>query len=213
MTSLPLRSQRRWSGPGTTIPANLRAGCGTLTTVDVVLAETRARSTCVLDTSYRLGSTLTSMTTRSVLAAQRRHNYPLSTLLEVHACAECGIIHGIPKDFLDYRRQDGQPFYCPNGHSLSYHETEEDRQRKRAQAAERRAAAATDTADRWRANAETERRSAIAYKGHLTRARKRIANGVCPVPGCKRSGFDRVMAHIASQHADWLHQHPEVQKP
>lgn len=136
--------------------------------------------------------------------------YGTQTTIEVQACVSCSILWGAPEAFFDNRRKDGKSFYCPNGHSLSYHETETDRQRNRADALDRRLRSAQDTADRWRDNAERERRSAIAYKGHLTRVRKRIANGVCPVPGCKRSGFTKVMAHIETCHPEWLHEHPEV---
>ena len=136
--------------------------------------------------------------------------YGTMTEIEVIDCARCSILFGVPQAFADKRREDGAGFYCPNGHSLGWHETEEDRLRKRAELLDRRLRSAQDTADRWRENAERERRSAIAYKGHLTRIRKRIVNGVCPVPGCKRSGFTKVMAHIASQHPDWLHDHPEI---
>lgn len=143
----------------------------------------------------------------NVIAVNRQHVYPHTTCLEVHECGKCGIIWGCPEDYLDARRRDGQTFYCPNGHGRVFRETDLDRERKRATQLERQLASSRDTADRWKQNAERERRSAIAYKGHLTRIRNRIANGVCPVPGCKRSGFTRVMAHIASQHPDWLHDH------
>lgn len=146
----------------------------------------------------------------AVIAANRQHVYPLTTHLEVHECGKCGIIWGCPEDYLDARRRDGQTFYCPNGHGRVFRETDLDRERKRTAQLERRLSAERDTAERYRDNWERERRSAIAYKGHLTRIRKRIANGVCPVPGCKRSGFTRVLSHIASQHPDWLHDHPEI---
>lgn len=137
--------------------------------------------------------------------------YGPSVDLVVVSCPECGIVHAIPKDFRDAIAAAGRPshYYCPNGHDLGWSESEADRQRKRAEQLQRRLSSQEDTARRWQANAEAERRSAIAYKGHLTRMRRRISNGVCPVPGCKRSGFERVMAHIASQHPDWLHEHQD----
>lgn len=146
-----------------------------------------------------------------VIAVERSHTYPLTVRLEVMECPACGIVYGIPEDFADdLRRQGPAHYYCPNGHDLGWNEGEADRQRKRAERAERAASAANDTARRWRANAEAERRTAIALKGHLTRMRKRIANGVCPVPGCKRSGFAQVMSHIETVHPAWLDAHPEV---
>ncbi len=146
----------------------------------------------------------------TVIVTNQRHTYGVNVTLIVWECPSCGIVYGIPEDFANACRESGRRYCCPNGHHLGWNETETDRQRKRAEAAERRAAAASDTADRWRTNAETQRRTAVALKGHLTRMRKRIANGVCPVPGCKRSGFEKVMSHIASQHKDWLAEHPEI---
>lgn len=138
------------------------------------------------------------------------YTYATRTSLEFIDCASCGIVFGAPEEFLDRRRKDGRSFYCPNGHTLSWHETEADRERKARERAERRADNLERNVQWERERAENARRSAIAYKGHLTRIRRRIANGVCPVPGCKRSGFTRVLAHIASQHPDWLHDHPEI---
>lgn len=141
---------------------------------------------------------------------ERNATYGEVVTLVVWECPSCGIVYGIPKSFADACRSSGQRYWCPNGHHLGWNETDADRERKRAEQAERRASSAEDTARRWRENAGQERRSAIAYKGHLTRLRTRIANGVCPVPGCKRSGFSQVMRHIASAHPDWLHDHPEL---
>lgn len=66
-------------------------------------------------------------------------NRRVSTVLNTRAtvtlfivdCANCGIIFGIPDDFDDRRREDGGSFYCPNGHTISYHESESTKQKKR----------------------------------------------------------------------------------
>lgn len=146
-----------------------------------------------------------------VIAVKRNHIYPLTVRLEVMTCPACGIVYGIPEDFADALRRNGRPdhYYCPNGHDLGWSESEADRQRRRAEQAERHLRGAQDTADRWRENAERERRSAIALRGHLTRWRKRVANGVCPVAGCHRH-FPNVQAHVASEHPAWMDDHPEV---
>lgn len=123
----------------------------------------------------------------------------------------CGIAHAIPDDLDSWADQSASNVvYCPLGHKWVRRETAVARERKEREQLQRRLDAERDTSRRWRDRAEAERRSAIAYKGHLTRIRRRIANGVCPVPGCKRSGFSRVLSHIASQHPDWLHDHPEI---
>jgi hypothetical protein len=45
------------------------------------------------------------------------------TDLEVTVCT-CGVLFAAPQKLLDTRRFDGQSFYCPNGHSLSFKGTE-----------------------------------------------------------------------------------------
>jgi hypothetical protein len=139
--------------------------------------------------------------------ARPGYDYTVDTELSVRTCPVCSILYAIPTRLSDRCRERGESWYCPNGHSLHFIETDLDRERKARERLERQLANERNRGDRWRDRAEHERRSAIAYKGHLTRIRRRIANGICPVPGCKRSGFQRVMAHIASQHPDWLHDH------
>lgn len=146
----------------------------------------------------------------SVITVNRQNTYGITVRLAVWECPACGVVYGIPEALADACRADGSKYYCPNGHSLGWQESDAERERKRADVLQRRLDSSQDTANRYREKAEQERRTAIALRGHLTRIRRRIANGVCPVPGCKRSGFKQVMAHIASQHADWLHEHPDV---
>lgn len=69
-------------------------------------------------------------------------------------------------------------------------QSELERTRKQLERAETRERAARD-------QAEAAERSAIAYKGHATRLRKRAAAGVCPC--CTRS-FQNLQRHMASQH-------------
>lgn len=132
--------------------------------------------------------------------------------LYVFSCPNCGIIFGVPDEWDDWRRADHGSIYCPNGHSCSYSgptkaEKDAKAQRERAEAAERQAARLGALLDQETAALQSERHRARALKGHMTRMRNRIANGVCPVPGCKRVGFSNVMRHIASQHPDWHHEH------
>lgn len=49
-------------------------------------------------------------------------------------CANCGIIFQVPTGWRDSRYQNGQQFWCPNGHVLIWHETDADRARKAAEA-------------------------------------------------------------------------------
>ncbi len=136
----------------------------------------------------------------TVRTFQRQHTYRVEVEMIVWECPNCGIVHGIPRSFADECRKDGTRYYCPNGHSLGWHDTDLDRERKRGDRMQSRAVAAERSSERNRQLAEFERRSAAAHKGHMTRLRNRIANGVCPC--CSRS-FTNVARHIASQHPDY----------
>ena len=43
-------------------------------------------------------------------------------------------------------------------------------------------------------------RSAAAYKGHLTRVKRRVGNGVCPC--CNRT-FKNLADHMTTKHPDY----------
>lgn len=123
-------------------------------------------------------------------------------------CCNCGIPFAFNEDFERRRREDHRYFYCPNGHSQHYTgpSDAEKRARDLASKLERKEAEAERERE-WRRQAEEraekEKRRRAALKAVVTKQKKRIANGVCPVPKCKRSGFDDVMNHIATCHPDW----------
>lgn len=128
----------------------------------------------------------------------------------------CGIRLAIPEDLHAMARRKGTAVFCPLGHEFVYGDTEIDRLKREAKEAKERAAlharqavfARTSRDAAWD-QARAAERSAAAYKGHATRLRNRIANGVCPVAGCRRH-FDNVQAHIEGQHPEWAAEHPEV---
>lgn len=130
--------------------------------------------------------------------------------LRVEDCPNCGVLYGFTTDFEQRRRNDGKSWHCPNGHTISYSTTEVDRQRKRAERAEREAEYARASRDSWRDQAQAAERSRIATKGHLTRLRRRIAAGVCPC--CQRT-FSNVHRHIKGQHPEWAAEHAEAMQP
>lgn len=117
-------------------------------------------------------------------------------------CCSCGVLFGMESGFDKQRRDDHKSWYCPNGHSQFYNGKSE-AEKLREQLAAARSLAEREANRRRNAehNAEADRRSAAAYKGHATRIRNRIANGVCPA-GCNRH-FTNVQRHIATQHPDF----------
>jgi hypothetical protein len=134
-----------------------------------------------------------------VTAAVRGATITYTGRLVVEECCECHITFAMPADF-QRRCSDAGPamsFYCPAGHKQHYTASETAQlkyklteARKRADRAETRERAARDQAD-------AAERSARAYKGHLTRTRKRIGNGTCP---CCNRHFANVERHMHSQH-------------
>jgi hypothetical protein len=140
-------------------------------------------------------------------------NFTDTLIVETCCQAACGVTFGIQRDHQRRLRQTHDTFYCPNGHGQHYTgQTDAEREKSRREAAERQTRYARAARDAALDQAEAAERTARAYKGHVTRLRNRIANGVCPVPGCRRS-FVNVRAHITGQHADWAHEHEEALQP
>lgn len=126
------------------------------------------------------------------------HTYTLTP----QTCCNCGVLFAMEYWRTKRLQENHQTFYCPNGHGQSYTgPTEADRLKGQLEAARSLAVREADRRREAEARTEAERRSSAAYKGHVTRIRNRIANGVCPA-GCNRH-FDNVERHIASKHPDF----------
>lgn len=122
----------------------------------------------------------------------------------------CGIQLALPSSLYRKMQADSHVHaFCPVGHRFVYSHNEADQQRERAEIAESRLRAERAAHTATRDQAAAAHRSAIAYKGHVTRLRNRIANGVCPLAGCHRH-FDNVQAHIEGQHPEWAAEPPEA---
>lgn len=121
----------------------------------------------------------------------------------------CGIRVAIPDSLHREAKNNGHAVYCPLGHTFVFGTTEVDRLRNELEKAQRTAIRERG----WRVDAERdaehERRSKAAVRGHLTRMRNKIASGVCPVDDCRRP-FQQVAAHIKRMHPEWAHEHPEA---
>lgn len=121
--------------------------------------------------------------------------------LFVSDCASCGVVFAIPSTLEKRRREDGQNFYCPNGHVLVFSGPSE---------AEKKATAAKERADRLGAQLMAQRdqthaaqREAAEATAREIRLRWRVGNGVCPC--CHRS-FPALAAHVATKHPEFIHQ-------
>ena len=150
-----------------------------------------------------------TMTTNSARISDTMHKVRVVDLY-VSDCPKCGIILGIPSEYAERRRADGKCFYCPNGHVMSWEKAiADDTLRNERDSARQQRDWAYQREQATRDQLKASERSLRATKGHVTRMRNRIANGVCPVQGCQRS-FQNVKAHIANKHPDWAHDHADV---
>lgn len=84
-------------------------------------------------------------------------------------CSYCGVLFAIEQGYRDKRKDDGKSFYCPNGHSIYFTDSNQEIIKKLESEVERQKGRAN-----MNNNAkEFYKRSATSYKGHLTRARNR----------------------------------------
>lgn len=117
-------------------------------------------------------------------------------------CSECGVVYAITKEYEDRRRHDHRGFHCPNGHSQYFSRLNREEQlRKELEAEQRVSAEARSKARRERELRQHAERSASAYKGQLTKTKKRVANGVCP---CCNRFFANLHLHMSNQHPDFV---------
>ena len=110
------------------------------------------------------------------------------TLVVTHCW--CGIALAVPDNLYRHAKQSPKNHvYCPLGHTFVFGDTFEE-QLKRT---EQRLKATRDLL-------EAEERSHVATRGHLTRARKRAADGVCP---CCHRHFANVERHVKTKHPNF----------
>lgn len=120
--------------------------------------------------------------------------YVLGTLCESHNCPTCGVVYICPKTMIEGQRTTGSgSHYCPNGHKLSYNESENDRlRRERDRLVQRQARLEEAVASRDRElQAERKRAEKLA---------KRASAGTCPC--CTRT-FANMGRHMKMKHPDY----------
>jgi len=104
----------------------------------------------------------------------------------------CGIHMAIPKDlYIEATRNHQKSVYCPLGHSFVYGGDTEEKRLKNALQWER------DRVASERARADGAEASLRATKGHVTRLRKRVLEGQCPLCGHHLRDVER---HINRMH-------------
>lgn len=111
---------------------------------------------------------------------------------DIIICYNCKMPFAAEKETMKKWQQNGQSFYCPNGHVQHFTESENAQLKKQLEASKRDA--------EWvRAQRDRAEKQASAARGQVTKIKNRISNGVCPC--CNRSFFN-LKRHM-------LHMHPE----
>lgn len=119
--------------------------------------------------------------------------YDISVEMVTDICCVCGIAFAMPKRFAKERRENHEDFYCPSGHCLVYKgKTKEEKLQEELEQLQR-------TSEWYRRKAEQNARRVAAYKGTITKIKKRLHNGVCP--HCNRH-FENLQRHMETKHAD-----------
>lgn len=116
-----------------------------------------------------------------------------STTLILETCCNCSIPFGMSETLYHQRLDDGKQFYCPNGHPQHY--TKRENLEAKLKAARARAQHLDD-------QLEATQRSRNAYKGIVTKTRKKLAEGACPA-GCHAT-FPDLASHLAAEHPGYL---------
>lgn len=122
-------------------------------------------------------------------------------------CTNCGISMTLPDGYLNNRRGDGRSFWCPNGHSMSYKETEADKLRRERDRLAQQIAQRDDEIRRQRELREEAERRVSAARGQVTRLKKRASAGVCPC--CNRT-FENLHRHMQTKHPQFAKEESNV---
>ncbi len=121
--------------------------------------------------------------------------------LESVTCAACGICFAMPHTLVEKRRGDGKDFFCPNGHTLTFGESDADKLRRERDRLQQRLAEKDDDIRYQRQAREVAERRLSAAKGQITKIKKRVHGGVCPC--CNRT-FADLARHMAGQHPGFV---------
>ena len=114
-------------------------------------------------------------------------------------CSECGVVYFFPDKWSETASREGKSWQCPNGHGQCYRESGYDKLRRERDRLKQEVARAEDDAHQNLELALHHERSAAAYKGQVTKIKKRTKAGVC---ACCNRTFQNLARHMQSKHPD-----------
>jgi hypothetical protein len=115
--------------------------------------------------------------------------------LETETCCNCGTVFAMSASLRASRKNDGELFYCPNGHPQHYTRTTAQKLQEQLDAKVRELTAAKCEALRVQQLREIEQKQREALEKKL----RRVQKGVCPC--CKRC-FQNLGRHMATKHPE-----------
>lgn len=124
----------------------------------------------------------------------------MTPTFEDQQCCDCGIPFRVPTGYTDLRRRDGKQFFCPNGHGMTYGESELDRFRRERDQLKQDAARLEDNIRFYREARDVADRRAGAARGQITKLKKRAQAGICP---CCNRQFVQLARHMQTKHPDF----------
>lgn len=115
-------------------------------------------------------------------------------------CGSCGTPFALSQSRYNQSNDSGKEFYCPNGHKLYFVESEKAKLEKQLATEKKRREWAESNSASLREEIGQQERKVRAYKGVLTKTKKRVGNGICPC--CNRT-FQNLMNHMNSEHPEY----------
>lgn len=128
-------------------------------------------------------------------------SFTSTTTFTVVTCYKCHVQFGMNADHQRRRLNDGEAFWCPNGHRQSYCESKVQKLEKKLARTESELDGSRVMCAHERDRKEKAQRSANAHKGHATKLKNRIITGKCP---CCNQHFKNLEEHIESKHPSWV---------
>lgn len=126
-------------------------------------------------------------------------------LTEMH-CGECGITYAVPEYWRLEKQKNASVWYCPNGHSRAYIESDVVKLSRQLKEKEDQLQRERQRLDQVKAERDGEHRRVSAAHGQITKLRKRVGHGVCP---CCNRRFPDLLAHIQESHPNFANTPPE----
>lgn len=130
-------------------------------------------------------------------------DYGTTVTLTTVICYSCAMPFAMPEELRQRRLKDHEGFYCPNGHRQYYiGESEEEKLKKQLAQKEKIIADKQESINYWNEQYHNQLNSKRTLKGHHTRLKNKIQQGICP---CCDKKFGDLAAHMESEHPDFQH--------